>query len=36
VVDELREHTETMAAPARAKLLGANAVRLYGLEHLLG
>jgi len=32
VVDELMEHTEAMAAPARAKLLGGNALRLYGID----
>ena len=31
VVDELREHTADMAADARAKLLGQNALRLYGV-----
>lgn len=31
VVAELREHTEDMAPDARAKLLGGNALRLYGL-----
>jgi len=35
VVDELLEHTVTMAEPARAKLVGGNAVRVYGLEHLV-
>jgi len=32
VVDELRSHTTDMAAAARAKLLGANALRLYGVR----
>ena len=31
VVDELREHTETMDELARAALLGGNARRLYGI-----
>ena len=35
VVDELRERTEGMAVTARDKLLGANAVRLYNLQHLV-
>jgi predicted TIM-barrel fold metal-dependent hydrolase len=34
VVDELREHVETMAPVPRAKLLGGNALRLYGIEQL--
>ena len=31
VVDELRQHTEDLAAEARAGLLGGNALRLYGI-----
>jgi uncharacterized protein len=34
VVDELLERTADMEPAARAKLVGGNAVRLYGLEHL--
>ncbi len=36
VVDELREHTADMTAEARAKLLGLNALRLYGLKGFEG
>jgi predicted TIM-barrel fold metal-dependent hydrolase len=32
VVRELREHTADMAAAARTKLLGTNAMRLYGIR----
>jgi predicted TIM-barrel fold metal-dependent hydrolase len=32
VVGELYQHTEDMDAPARAALLGGNALRLYGIE----
>ena len=32
VVDELRERTEAMEPSARTKLLGLNALRLYGIE----
>ena len=35
VVDELREHTEDMEPSDRAKLLGQNAARLYGIEQLV-
>jgi predicted TIM-barrel fold metal-dependent hydrolase len=34
VVDELLERTEGMEAGARAKLVGGNAVGLYGLGHI--
>jgi predicted TIM-barrel fold metal-dependent hydrolase len=36
VVDELREHTTDMTPEQQAKLFGLNAVRLYGIEHLVG
>jgi predicted TIM-barrel fold metal-dependent hydrolase len=35
VVDELREHTADMTPDQQAKLFGTNAVRLYGIEHLV-
>jgi hypothetical protein len=31
VVDELREHSADMPPAARAKLLGENALKLYGI-----
>ena len=36
VVDELRAHTQDMTVEARAKLLGLNALRLYGVEGFKG
>jgi predicted TIM-barrel fold metal-dependent hydrolase len=35
VVDELREHTADMTPDQQAKLFGTNALRLYGIEHLV-
>jgi predicted TIM-barrel fold metal-dependent hydrolase len=35
VVDELFEHTADMDADDRAKLVGTNAARLYGIEDLV-
>jgi hypothetical protein len=35
VVGELLEHTADMDADDRAMLVGGNAARLYGIEHLV-